>query len=253
MIQFKKEGNNKQKNIDIVCQMTRTAVKEGHAKIVMLPECFNSEYNEKQFLQNAELIPGGPTCTAMSNLAKECGIYLLAGTWPERDPNNSKTVYNTISVYGPDGTMLAKHRKVHLYDVNIPGCITFTESNAFTAGKDLNMFEACGLKFGLAVCHDSFFPEFAMLYRQRGCDVLYYPCAYHTSVCPRLWDVVFRGRANDNQVYVAAVSEAQDPTSCYTSYAHTQMVDPWGTVVAQGGADTEIVYVNIGKYLLKLS
>lgn len=229
--------------------MTRTAAKEGRAKIVMLPELFHTANDERQFQQNAETIPGGQTFTTMSNLAKECNVHLIAGTWPERDTNNAKNLYNTMTVFGPDGRMLARHRKMHLNDGCNTGGNNFNESNSFTRGDEMTTFDACGLKFGLGISNDSLFTELANLYRQRGCDVLVFSNTSQTCDGQRNWDTVFRGRANDNQTYVTAISDAQDRNrnTNNTNQRRTMVVDPWGNVQAQGGNDQEIVYGNIGK------
>ncbi|CAG8732086.1 20090_t:CDS:2, partial [Racocetra fulgida] len=99
-------------------------------------ECFNSLYGTKYFAQYAENIPNG-----------ERSI-------PEREDSTGK-MYNTCTVYDPEGSMIAKHRKVHLFDIDIPGKITFKESDSLKFGK-----------IGVGICYDIRFPEMAMIAAQ---------------------------------------------------------------------------------------
>lgn len=105
-------GDSIEQNVTHAVDLIRQAVKEYNPKIVALPECFNSPYAIADFHKYAEYVPSGYTCTAMSNIAKELKIYLFGGTIPERDPKNKNIIYNTATVWGPDGKMLAMYRKV---------------------------------------------------------------------------------------------------------------------------------------------
>ena len=125
--------------------------------MVMLPEVFNSPYGTSHFPVFAEPIPGTiaelnpvehPTTACLHNVAKECGTYLVGGTYPERD---GACVYNTCVVFGPDGDFLAKYRKMHLFDIDIPGGITFKESDTLSPGSDIAVFGVC-VCVGVAVC-----------------------------------------------------------------------------------------------------
>lgn len=102
-----------------------------------LPECFNSPYGTQYFKEYAEKIPGEST-QKLSEVAKECSIYLVGGSIPEEDGGK---LYNTCTVFGPDGAMLAKHRKVHLFDINIPGKIQFKESETLSPGNSFSVFD----------------------------------------------------------------------------------------------------------------
>lgn len=103
---------NKDENVKRAIDLIRTAVKKHNARVVALPECFNAPYAEELFDQYAEYVPNGPTCQKLSNIAKELQIYLIGGSVPERDPDNPNVLYNTATVWSPDGVLVAKHRKV---------------------------------------------------------------------------------------------------------------------------------------------
>ena len=108
------------------------------AKLISLPECFNSPYGAQFFADYAEPIPEGPTTVFLKEQAIKHGIYLIGGSHPERDGDK---LYNTCVIFGPDGEAIAKHRKVHLADVNIPGGILLQESSALTPGDTFTLFD----------------------------------------------------------------------------------------------------------------
>lgn len=107
-----KTTNNKVENVENAIALIRETVKVHKPRLVALPECFNAPYEEELFNQYAEFIPDGPTSVRLSRIAKELNIYLLGGSIPERDTENPETLYNTATVWSPEGELIAKHRKV---------------------------------------------------------------------------------------------------------------------------------------------
>jgi len=212
--------------------------------MVILPECFNAPYVELKFNKNAEYVPNGPTCTQLSSVAKELKIYLV-GTLMERDPANKDTIYNTATVWSPDGKMIAKHRKVHLYDVDITDYnppTSYHETHYLTPGNQVTTFEIEGIKFGLLICNDIMYDEWAKLYRKEGCDMLIYPVAFNPTIGPLFWDLVTRARALDNQVYLAGVSAARDDNAPYVDWGRSTITDPFGRIVQQADDKERIMY-----------
>lgn len=164
-------GTDLTKNLENAVKHIQIAKNAG-AKLITLPECFNSPYGTNFFEQYAETIPKGPTCEMLSKAAKEHSIYLVGGTFPEVE---NKRYYNTCTVWNPDGNLIAKFRKMHLFDIDIPGKITFKESDILSAGNELVTFVMEGIKIGLGICYDLRFEELAKLYRLDGCNMLIYP------------------------------------------------------------------------------
>ncbi|XP_051841150.1 omega-amidase NIT2 [Antechinus flavipes] len=227
-------------NLTRAAEFIKKAASQG-AKIISLPECFNSPYGANFFPEYAEPIPG--ECTRrLSDLAKECQVYLIGGSIPEED--NGK-FYNTCTVFGPDGALLTKHRKLHLFDIDIPGRIRFQESETLSAGDSLSIFETPYCKVGVGICYDIRFAELAQIYSQRGCQLLVYPGAFNLTTGPAHWELLQRGRAVDNQVFVATASPARDVESSYVAWGHSTVVSPWGEILAQADTDESIVYANI--------
>eukprot|EP00514_Thraustochytrium_sp_LLF1b_P001094 CAMPEP_0184508818 /NCGR_PEP_ID=MMETSP0198_2-20121128/957_1 /TAXON_ID=1112570 /ORGANISM="Thraustochytrium sp., Strain LLF1b" /LENGTH=291 /DNA_ID=CAMNT_0026898615 /DNA_START=5 /DNA_END=880 /DNA_ORIENTATION=- len=236
----------------------RTAIKEAAAKgaqMVALPECFNSPYATSSFPVYAETIPATagdlneeeqPSTAMLIAAAKESNIYLIGGSFPEKD---DKGVYNTSLVISPEGELVAKHRKVHLFDIDVPGGVTFKESDTLSAGNTITTFDTPFCKVGLAICYDIRFPQLAMLMRDAGCKMLVYPGAFNTTTGPPHWELLQRARAVDNQVFVATASPARNPDSDYQAWGHSSIVSPWGEVLAtcEHGPATVFADIDISK------
>jgi len=241
LIQFLSSAS-KQQNITRACDLIRQAASNG-ARLVVLPEIWNSPYGVKYFAQYAETIPNGETTDALSACAQQSKIYLVGGSIPERDGDK---LYNTATVFDPNGNLLGKFRKLHLFDIDIPGKITFKESDALAAGQQLFTFDIDQkYRIGLAICYDLRFPLLASLYTNRQCHVLLYPGAFNMTTGPAHWELLLRSRALDNQMYVAGVSPAHDEQADYKSWGHTTFVDPWGTVLQKCELNEEIIYGDI--------
>lgn len=241
-----KVGANKQQNIENALTKIRSAVTEKGARVVALPECFNSPYGTQHFPAYAEEIPTGETSCSLAAIAKELGIYLIGGTIPERCATDSK-LYNTCTVWSPDGALMAKYRKIHLFDIDIPGGITFRESDVLTGGGNLATVAIGEAKIGIGICYDIRFDELARLYRNQGCDMLIYPGAFNMKTGPLHWELLARGRANDTQSYVATISPAREASAGYVAWGHSMLVDPWAKVVVEAneGEETIVADVNL--------
>ncbi|XP_040063448.1 omega-amidase NIT2 [Ixodes scapularis] len=231
---------NKTENLQRASKLIREAASAG-AKVLCLPECFNFPYEPKSFSEYAETIPGRSS-EMLSRCAQENGVYLVGGTLSEKE--NGK-LYNTCLVYGPDGSMLAKHRKVHLGGFNIPGKLVFSESDFLTAGNGLTTFDTPFCKVGVGVCYDIAFPSFSQLYAQLGCKLLLYPGAFNLVTGPQYWKLLPKCRALENQVYFAWVSPARNQAASCVIWGHSILADPSGAVVCSAGAGEELLLAEV--------
>ncbi|KAF3924334.1 Formamidase [Orbilia brochopaga] len=210
------------------------AAKAG-ANVVVLPECFNSPYGTNFFPQYAEsLTPptASQSFSALSAIAKETSTYLIGGSIPEVDPNTQK-LYNTSLVFSPAGELLATHRKIHLFDIDIPGKIRFKESEVLSPGDSMTVVETEYGKIGLGICYDVRFPELAMTAARKGCFAMIYPGAFNMTTGPLHWSLLARARAVDNQIYIALCSPARDTNASYHAWGHSMVVDPNGEVMEE--------------------
>lgn len=180
----------------------------------------------------------------LSTLSKQQSIYLIGGSIPEID-KISGNIYNTSIVFDPQGQIIAKHRKVHLFDINVPGKINFRESDTLTAGSKVTTFETPWCTMGLGICYDMRFPEYAACLIDRGSQVIVYPGAFNTVTGPLHWEVIQRGRAVDTQCFIASVSPARNPEASYQAWGHSTVTSPWGEVLATTGHDEDVLVVDI--------
>ncbi|KAL5500281.1 hypothetical protein EMCRGX_G011813 [Ephydatia muelleri] len=239
-------GKDKASNLQRAGQLIREAAGKG-ANIIALPECFNCPYGNKYFPEYAESIPGAST-NLLSSIAKDCSIYLIGGSIPERDGDK---LYNTCTVFGPTGTLLTKFRKMHLFDIDVPGKITFRESDILSPGDQFATFDTEWCKVGVAICYDLRFKDLASIYAQQGCQLLCYPGAFNMTTGPAHWELLIRSRALDNQLYVAAISPARDEAASYVAWGHSTLANPWGEVVAKASEKEDIVYGDVDLELLE--
>lgn len=224
-----KVWTEKEKNIQQLEELLKQLESE-KPDLVTLPEMFNCPYQTSNFPIYAEL-EGGETWNACSALAKKYGIYLSAGSIPEKDEKGH--IYNTAYVFDRQGKQIAKHRKAHLFDINVKGGQCFKESDTLTPGNEVTVFDTEFGKMGLCICYDFRFPELARLMVLEGAKVILVPAAFNMTTGPAHWEILFRSRALDNQAYVLGTAPARDPESGYTSWGHTMAVSPWGDILEQ--------------------
>ncbi|CAO3682523.1 unnamed protein product [Umbelopsis vinacea] len=236
--------SNKANNLKHARERVLEASKNG-ANVVVLPECFNSPYGTKHFPEYAEHVPEGDSVKALSAMAKEANVYLFGGSIPEREASTGK-IFNTLTVYNPLGNLISTHRKVHLFDIDIPGQIRFQESETLTGGSWLTHVDTEYGKIGTAICYDIRFPEIAMIAARKGCVAMIYPGAFNTTTGPLHWELLQRARAVDNEMYVAACSPARDNAADYKAWGHSTIVDPKGIVLATCEESEAVIYADIG-------
>ena len=229
-------ADDKEKNLAHAEEMIRRAADEG-AEIVALPEMFCCPYETGKFKEYAEEAgisknqQGKRSIWQMlSDTAKECKIVLIGGSFPELDGGK---IYNTCFVFDENGRQIARHRKVHLFDVNIKGGQYFKESDTFTAGDDVCVFEAKGHKIGVAICFDIRFVELFRQMALAGAEAVVVPAAFNMTTGPLHWELAFRSRAVDNQYFTIGAAPARDEKGKYVSFAHSIFCDPWGRIIKE--------------------
>jgi len=230
----------KQKNIDLACLKIREAAANG-ADIAVLPEMFCCPYQNDCFRPYGEE-ENGSVQTALSNLAAELGLYIIGGSIPELTAGK---VYNTCYVYGRQGQLLAKHRKIHLFDIDVAGGQRFKESDTFSPGNTITTFETEFGVMGLCICFDLRFEELARCMCLRGAKVIFVPAAFNMTTGPAHWELLFRQRAVDNQCFTVGVSPARDKAANYVAYGNSIAVDPWGTVLTRADDGEVTLYTDL--------
>ncbi|MDD6190645.1 MAG: carbon-nitrogen hydrolase family protein [Firmicutes bacterium] len=247
-----------------LCQITGTADKELNrakaekhvreaavegAQIVCLPEMWNCPYSNDYFRKFAEPADG-PSVKLMSDLASELGITIIGGSIAELEEDR---VYNTSFCFGPDGNIIGKHRKVHLFDIDVDGKFRFMESDTLTAGDSQTVFDVSvsgteGLekcRIGVAICYDVRFPEWFRKMVLDGVQLVFLPAAFNTTTGPVHWDLTMRARAVDNQIYFAANAPARDDNGIFKAYGNSCIANPWGDFIAHADEKECIIYGDV--------
>ena len=239
--------DNKEKNIEKAIQMIKESKKQG-ADLAVLPEMFNCPYENEKFVEYAEILESSKTLKEISNIAKEENIHVLAGSIPELerdDENDTESIYNTAVFFDNNGKQLGKHRKMHLFDIDVKGKIYFKESDTLSAGNDFTIIKTDLATIGIGICYDIRFVELSRIMALNGAEILIFPGAFNLTTGPAHWELLFRSRALDNQTFAIGVAPALDEDASYNSYGHSIAVNPWGEVIEELDYNEELKIVEI--------
>ena len=201
------------------------------AALVGLPENFAYLRAEGQPVPEAQALDG-PWVGRMSSLARRLKITLLLGSLPERVPGDVR-VRNTSVLLGPDGRTLAVYRKIHLFDIDLPGMEHLKESRSVVPGEEVVLAETPFGPMGLSICYDLRFPELYRELTRRGARILAVPSAFTERTGKAHWEVLLRARAIENLAYVLAPAQVGTHGPGRASHGQAMIVDPWGAVLAQ--------------------
>ena len=242
--------DNKEENIKKAIQMIRDSKKQG-ADLAVLPEMFNCPYENEKFIEYGEEFEDSSTLNRIAETAKEENIHVLAGSIPEiemsiaEDGKDEKSIYNTSVLFDNHGNILGKHRKMHLFDIDVKGKIYFKESDTLSAGSNFTVIETELATIGIGICYDIRFVELSRIMTLNGAEILIFPGAFNLTTGPAHWEILFKSRALDNQVYTIGVAPALDETANYNSFGHSIAVNPWGEVIEELDFEEDLKIVEI--------
>jgi predicted amidohydrolase len=247
-----------------VCQMTSTSDAEANllqaerlvreaaargAALVATPE--NTSYlgPHAEKVRRAEP-PDGPTCGRFAALAAELRVHLLLGSFNERAPEQGRC-FNSSVLFGPGGERLGVYRKLHLFDVDVPGGVSFRESDTVAPGSEVVVIESPIARFGLSICYDLRFGELYRALVAGGAELLTIPSAFTAVTGKAHWEPLIRARAIETQSYVLAAAQCghHDDDGLRESHGHAMIVDPWGQVVASvsDGPGVALAEIDLGR------
>lgn len=200
------------------------------ARLVTLPE--NLPYMREEGAEPNPVAQGldGPVVGFLRDQAKRHGVVLGGGTFPESIPGDARC-YNTAVLIDADGELVATYRKLHLFDIDLPGA-SFQESATVAPGDALVVADTALGRIGLSVCYDVRFPELYRELASRGAQLLLVPSAFTVPTGSDHWEVLLRARAIENQAYVIAPAQYGVHNPKRRSYGRSMIVDPWGLVLA---------------------
>jgi deaminated glutathione amidase len=218
------------------------------AKLVCLPEYFcllGKKDTDKLLIMEQ---PGnGPIQTFLQELSVQAGVWLLAGTVPLRGHHRTK-VRNSLLVLNPQGQQVARYDKVHLFGLQ-HGQQVFNESATIEPGSTPVVVDIDGWRVGLSICYDLRFPE---LYRAMGrCDLMVVPSAFTYVTGQAHWELLLRARAIENQCYVLASAQGGEHANGRTTWGHSMLIDPWGTIEQQVPSGPAVVMGQVVRQRLK--
>lgn len=241
--------DNKEKNITKAISMIKNAKKEG-ADIAILPEMFNCPYDNEKFKEYAEFVEDSYTLKSIADISKNNNIYVLAGSIPEKkiiNETNEEKIYNTSFLFNDNGKILGYHRKMHLFDIDVKDKIYFKESDTLDHGDKVTVIDTESKigKIGIGICYDIRFLELSRIMALEGAKILIYPGAFNLTTGPAHWELLFKSRALDNQVFTIGVSPCLNEFNNYHAYGHSIVCNPWGEVIKQGSYEEELLIVDI--------
>jgi len=232
----------KEDNIKRAMELIEKAA-AGGAKVAALPEMFNCPYNNSYFRAYAEKYPEGETLKMLSEEAARNNMYIIGGSIPEIDEDGK--VYNTSYIFDNKGNLAAKHRKTHLFDIDVKGKITFKESDVLTPGSGITVFDTEWGKLGVMICYDIRFPEFTRKMSLEGVKAVFVPAAFNMTTGPAHWELSFRCRALDNQIYMFGISPARDEKGSYVAYGNSIATNSWGQVIGRLDEKEGILFIDV--------
>lgn len=230
-----RSGEDVAANLDAAEALVREAA-AGGADLAALPEYFGYLGPSSRRAEVAEPVPG-PLTDRIGALAREAGMWVLAGSVLERDEGR---VHDTSILFDRSGEAVATYRKIHLFDVDLPGQPPFRESATIVAGDRLVTHQTDLARLGLSVCYDVRFPELYRGLMAMGAEVLCVPAQFQHETGKDHWHVLVRARAIEEQCFVVAPGQCGpfgDPGKGRRSYGHSLVVDPWGRILAEGSED----------------
>lgn len=218
-----------EKNLADAGKLIDSAAEEG-ARLIVLPEysSYHSDYGTIEHADNLD----GKVLKFFKEKAREIKAYLHCGSFIEQSDDPVKA-YNTSVLIDPAGDITACYRKMHLFDVNVPGQVSIRESNKFKAGKEVVVAETDIGTFGFTICYDLRFPELYRMLVDRGARLIFVPAAFTLYTGKDHWEVLLRARAIENQVYIVAPAQFGVHPDNKACFGASMIIDPWGTVIAR--------------------
>jgi deaminated glutathione amidase len=213
-----------------------------NAELAVLPELFTYLGRRRGHRDAAEPIPG-PTSELLARVARERRLRIVGGSFLESVAGQER-YFNTCLVLEADGSIVARYRKLHLFDVDVEGN-RYRESDTMSAGEDVVLTKLGDVPVGLTICYDLRFPE---LYRRLGAGgarIITAPSAFTFETGKDHWDLLVRTRALENQVFVLAAAQFGSHPPGLACYGNAMIVDPWGTVLARAPEGESVVVADI--------
>jgi predicted amidohydrolase len=234
-------GPDPEANVARAAALTDVAAAAG-ARLVALPEYLQYRGSDEGFRASARPIPG-PFTEPFATIARRHGCWILAGSLAETSADPARP-HNTSVLLGPDGSIRARYRKIHLFDVAVDDGPVDLESARVAGGAEAVTADVEGVRLGLTICYDLRFPELYRTLALAGAEVFAVPSNFTERTGRDHWEVLLRARAIENGAWVIAPSQIGGPPG-QPAFGRSMVIDPWGIVVAQAPDRESIVHAVI--------
>ncbi|MBL8789940.1 MAG: carbon-nitrogen hydrolase family protein [Rhizobiales bacterium] len=239
------------RNVKEAEALVREAAATG-ASYVLTPEVSNIFEPDKERLRaivRSEI--DDPMVATFSGLAREFGIHLHAGSVAVKAPDGR--IANRSLVFAPDGRIMARYDKIHLFDIDLPNGESYRESATYAPGEQAVMVQLPEARIGLCICYDVRFPRLANAYAAAGADILTYPAAFTVPTGEAHWHVLLRARAIETGSFVLSAAQGGDHDGGKSTYGHSIAITPWGEVVAEAGTEPCVITADINPHEVALA
>ncbi len=233
-----KAGPDKAENLAAAALLVCQAVSEG-AGLVVLPEMFAWRGPQAAETEAAEEIPGPISRWAQAQ-ARQHRIHLLAGSMLERAPGSAKC-FNTALLADPAGGLIGRYRKIHLFDVDLPGKVSISESATRAPGGESVSISTGLAAIGMTICYDLRFPELFRALIDAGAEVIVVPSAFTAATGQAHWEPLLCARAIENQCFIVAANQVGPTDYGFADHGHSMIIDPWGKILAHTGGEGSAV------------
>jgi predicted amidohydrolase len=238
-----RSGISVEKNLAEATRLIRAAA-AGGADYVLTPEMTNVLDRDRERLLTA-IAPeeSDPSLAAFRQLAIDLGIWLHVGSLAIKLAGDG--VANRSFLISPSGDISARYDKIHMFDVDLAGGESYRESRLYRAGGDAVLADLPWCRLGLSVCYDVRFPHLYRALAHAGADILAVPAAFTRTTGEAHWHVLLRARAIENGAFVIAAAQGGHHEDGRDTYGHSLIVDPWGRILAEAGADPGFIIAEI--------
>ncbi|MDZ7601911.1 MAG: carbon-nitrogen hydrolase family protein, partial [Hoeflea sp.] len=226
-----RSGVTPEHNITVMKDLVRQAASRG-ARYVQTPEMTGALQRDRAGLRRIlRTEADDPVLRAASELAGELGIYLHIGS-TAIDAGGGMTA-NRAVVFGPDGAVIGRYDKIHMFDVDLDNGESWRESAVYRPGEIARTVDLDGARLGLGICYDIRFPHLFRDLALAGAEILTAPAAFTRQTGEAHWHVLQRARAIENGAFVISAAQSGVHEDGRETYGHSLIVDPWGRVIAE--------------------
>ena len=215
------------------------------AEFIALPECATSLHeNSKITKELAKPELKNFSLQTLMALAKNNAVYILIGSLPIKLENK---ITNRSFLIGPDGKVLCKYDKIHLYDVNLPNGDIYRESDTYSSGNKavIGEIKENKLKIGMTICYDLRFPNLYQDLAKNGAEIITVPSAFSNVTGPHHWHTLLKARAIETGSFIIAPAQNGKHRCGRTSFGHSWIISPWGKILCDAKKKKGLIYTRI--------